>query len=1700
METLSKQNQEKLSPGEAQRLTDKFQALRQKLLNLTLRNKLLNFRHNERTKGFVRIVDELPNTLYKQLCEGWMQLLPLPDMPREEDSPEFTRALEELRLTDADYRAQIDQQSDDNPDSADKLELLLRQKTRVKLGLPPSGRLQKSLADHAREHGINPSFELPRNPPTGSEEKWIDDRIQLLLTPELADRRLSQLIDMAGEHQKEQGVNTLFGAFGFLQWKEDDNSTNLITAPLLMMPVQIRREVVKHQYAYQVSADGADPEVNSTLKERLRRDFGIHMPDLEEGDTPEIYWAKVHALVETRRDWKVVRWITLGIFPFAKMSMYMDLDPAHWPDPSKLVQHTVLQDILLGKDHEPGDSAGTASFDEYAGDAPLLVTDCDSSQLKSIKRCLGNQSAVIQGPPGTGKSQTITNLIAAALAQGETVLFVAEKLAALKVVASRLNHSGLEPFLLELHSDKVLKEGVMHSLKLRLETQKPALDERKLRDHLRLLSETRDELNRYAELLNRTFGLTELTVHQILWSYMNLRRVHADVPESLQNHPLEHRDRWGVEARAQSHSWASQASRSAQELKNSGHCLQLHPWRGITPQLRGPLQLSKIKDWLDQLLLSLRKQNTDFTALQKVFEMPDREPLANLRRVLLAIGRLGLPPAGLTQLKSASINQPEELIECRLLLTSLQQLSNSPEWVKNNHHRQELCQALPSLVSGLTGFLVHLPDQQKESERLRKKLIDLLGLGSELSHLSSELSELKGQHLPSLRMAAGLAAGLSQEALKSRSQMKFDQPLGRLLQEARALADELGQRENRLEQLYTLSADPDLSEFEGAEKELRSAGFFSFLSGSYRRAKRFYKGLAKSTTSQKDIDKANALRELRKYYLDQQAFREHADYKQAFGALHRGRQSPFDLIGELCQLETSVGQSLSGISPLARDLRRQLLEGDSSLVEFLANLHREQVLEIPWQSETPPVGPLREEGAPVQARIDQLKNLQELVAQFESLPQELEVQALASLGQQIQQYLEARRAVADSSWTERLFSQPISSDYREISHLKESLDYLEKVPAEHFRSGLFPFLVGPGGAANFEKLSERTQQLVTSLEKTTETWETFCRDELMGSDSFFDSRPWREHALAELLNRFEHCSEAHTLLSDYCQLTESLDRLGKAGFAKLVEQCKEDETWLMRLPDLVDLIIAHNLADAVHQLEDNLLSRHRGLVHEELQNRFRQLDLDILQVNCQLLQSRLLDRAIPEGVGRGKAGDKTDKALIQAETAKSRRHVPLRDLIARASGAIQALKPCLMMSPLSVSQYLPPGKMEFDLLIIDEASQMTPEDAVGAIARCKRIVVVGDPKQLPPTNFFSKRFDDNALDEDDDAVDSESVLDLSLGVYHPAVDLRWHYRSRLASLIAFSNRNFYDGRLQIFPSPQETSPDFGVKLHRVQGAYHKGLNPLEAEAIIEHSLRLMAQFPDRSQGLVALNQAQRDYIYELLEKRIAESDLATEYTARWQQTLEPYFVKNLENVQGDERDFILISTVYGPDEKGAMAQRFGPINQSQGHRRLNVLFTRAKYSTQIFSSMGPEHIKPSENSSRGVIALKDFLSFAETGRMQDAHPTGKPPDSDFEIMVAEDLKAHGFEVKAQVGAGGYFVDLGINHPNYPHGFLAGIECDGASYHSGKLARDRDRLRQQVLESLGWTILRIWSTDYFRDRDRTMARVVESLNDLLARSG
>ena len=712
-----------------------------------------------------------------------------------------------------------------------------------------------------------------------------------------------------------------------------------------------------------------------------------------------------------------------------------------------------------------------------------------------------------------------------------------------------------------------------------------------------------------------------------------------------------------------------------------------------------------------------------------------------------------------------------------------------------------------------------------------------------------------------------------------------------------------------------------------------------------------------------------------------------------------------------------------------------------------------------------------------------IKTLQGL--QHQDLPKNPEAQL-----QIVDALVEARRLRVNLQGSERLLqtlygsrgqSTPIRyEELREIWHWFDAL-YSSEMPAED-RDHLFNYLqAGPDEDAKqvYDIVQGALADHHQSIKAVVELVD-LDEDLRFGKDRSLQQIPFVEQA--DILH--DWASRAHAL-QDMVTLNGLTAELKENGFAAVLPVA---QAWEHASSSLVPLVHRTRYAALVERAmrAEQALAQFNGADHEARIKRFQELDRELLRCNRTIVLHKHWSAIL-----RRQAGG---LALLHEQFRRKRGHKSIRTLMAEAGPAIQSIKPVFMMSPFSIAAYLPPASVHFDLVIFDEASQVKPVDAFGAILRGQQTVVVGDDKQLPPTSFFDREFADES--EDDHLVaDMESILGLFLAKSVKEEMLQWHYRSRHESLIAVSNYEFYDNRLVVFPSPDKDSRHLGLVFHHLADTTYSrgaggGQNDEEARLVAEAVIQHAREYPEKSLLVATFNIRQRDRIDSYVE-HLRQKDITTEGFFAAHES-EPFAIKNLENVQGDERDVIFISIGYGRDQNGRVAMNFGALNRQGGERRLNVLITRARQRCEVFTNLTAKDIDLSRTQARGVRALKRFLQYAETGRLDVPEETGGGPESPFEEAVIAELQAAGHQVHTQVGTGGYRIDIAVVDEKHPGRYLLGIECDGATYHSSQTARDRDRLRQEVLENMGWEIHRIWSTDWFRAPAREMQRLEESI--------
>jgi len=1479
-------------------------------------------------------------------------------------------------------------------------------------------------------NGIN-SVELTENESLSSrsaEPKLKSDHLQTQLYAMDLDRRLKKISGDAQTAIEESGTNILYIAVGFLEWYEDENSSEKNRAPLILIPVSLERgkfNAKEFRYRYTLQYSGEDIVSNLSLAEKLRRDFNIALPEIGDDLSPEEYLSQVETAVTTKRHWHVARDMTLGMFSFGKLLMYLDLDPDKWPNTSLITKHSIIRTLLDGASEADGNPYGEIyqiDVDPKAAAIPLVV-DADSSQHSAIIDAMSGRNLVIEGPPGTGKSQTITNLIAMSLAQGKSVLFVSEKMAALEVVRRNLDKVGLGDFCLELHSHKTQKQKLLKDIEARLSRKYKNAE--RYPETLAELNNAKKALQNYVDAVNEPYGKTEMTVHDIMWSAERARNLFQVPPRIQMSDPkdvsrLDIKQRQEILSELHAH-WTGMEPEAISAWKD----ISLHKYYATEQQDLGDVLGRLMKSF--QELISAANYLPPVLGGESHFTFNSAAKLVSAQEVLQSV------PASLEQaLVSALLipgtsDQLKEIEDARAFLaTSGQDQRNLHD--AGNRDITSVNKALDVLSQSVSGSLPKRTIGAELTELIAEVKDSIIALDDTFKRFAG-LSKMS--YLPSLirihescqatRLATLAPIDLLVHAKRSMSGQESLEALSK----AEMQASKISIHALALEEIFNLPALPGRDSLVRMQQSLQAHGdrFFRFLSSDYRQAKAALRGILRDPKSASFEYQTVVLSELIAHVDAKHAFAQSREYQDLFGVLYTGVDTDWNRLRRLLTWTTELGRNISNGHLL--DL---LLSGNERNVLALAN-----------------------EYSSIKTSVERFSAATaNLLAKYRGTKDWIDLVQSCGLPIHIEQWL---------------FSANTAERAAELAK------YADKIKA-----------VVSSAADNVRRLQD---------------YGDFSR--VVAVDDGMSDVPLK--GVTMKLAGFAGNTSTAGKWADYCRASQTARSMGLGPILDLFE------TGTITAPELTaayEYATFNSLSRAIVQ-EQPLLRNFTRINHEQTRRRFADLDRKILELNRNKIAYHASVRVPDQGISRGPVKRLTEMGLIYHEVGKKKRHVPIRELVERAGNALRTIKPCFMMGPLSVAQYIRPGRLEFDLVIMDEASQVRPEEGLGAIARGKQIVIVGDPKQLPPTSFFDKLGDVPVNDEEELALDdSESILDISMQTYRPARRLSWHYRSEHESLINYSNHEFYDKDLILFPSPTGIRHGLGVRFHYIKNAlYEARRNKAEAEVVARAVVSHVRRYKDLSLGVGTFNLQQKELIEDRIERFRTVNPVLEEYILKQSANNTPFFIKNLENIQGDERDVIFISTTYGPDSKSKrVMQRFGPINSPNGWRRLNVIVTRAKKRVEVFSSMMSSDILVTSTSSRGVRALKGYLEYAERGGKitEVAQQTGKDPDSPFEEAVAHVLRQAGYTAVPQIGVAGYFIDIGVQHPSREGEFILGVECDGATYHSAMSARDRDRLRQDVLESRGWKIHRIWSTDWFNNRESEIHRLLQRIEKCVAESG
>lgn len=1342
-----------------------------KLLDLTLRNTLLNFRY---TKSALPLLHTRLSELEDALAEGQeFQLLPRPS-----DWDNSLRSAELFRSVSKDH---------------------------------PLSTLIYEEFQHKRLRGD------------------VNER-------ELADKTI-HLYRSAKLSIEENGANTLYLALGLLKWYESAASELPRYAPIVLVPVEIVRKSSRAGFVLRVRDE--EPQINITLLEMLRQDFGSHiggldpLPRDEKGiDLGGIFTTIRHVIMNMSR-WDIVETAILGLFSFSRFVMWNDIRSRA----DELARNKVVASLMAGRmEWEQTDTfPDPGKLDElFQPDQLLLPISADSSQISAVSAAGSGKSFVLHGPPGTGKSQTITNMIASALANGKTVLFVAEKMAALSVVQSRLESIGLGPFCLELHSNKSTKKAVLDQLRRTLETARTASPEewRRLADRL---AASRRELNSHVESLHKPYGFGS-SLYEAITRYGLLKAAPAVI--SLESRIV------GSMTKDEYVAWTDLVRELAVAGEATGHP-HGNPWSDAGVAVYHPQMRSQAEELLAAYQTTIAGLRAGYSEVNVLLSYPAEQPA-------------------------------------------------SPELQSVEAVVRELRLAPPTLPAGLL--------RAADLEAASAGLLQAIRHGKAIDEAKAQLMK---------RFTAEVLTHDAAASLQEWKKAELQWFLPKLL------------KQNRIYKLLKSKAIPGAA-------------------------------IQKSET--------------------EQLLKQIILYQTESAALKAMEPSVSPLLGLLWNQGEADWHAVQEAHAWTLTLNEKLLQlyQDSS--------------------------------AAYQAR-----------------------ERLADAYSAGKSVFDAKYGTAISNYSDR-----------------------------------------------YQEFLEREKQLSDMLKL-----------DLTLLDNKRGDRPWFEYRAQKAQMWQEHIGS----LRDWCTWRQVRERAVSAGLSPVIAayesgQLRHDEVQAAFEQSWNRAAIAYILET------DPQLASFSGRLFEEKIKSFQEMMETFEQLTREEIAARLAAN-IPS-IG-SQAASSSEAGILLRAIRSGGRGLSLRKLFEHIPNLLNRLCPCVLMSPMSVAQYLDPKYAPFDLVVFDEASQLPTSEAVGAMARGNNVIVVGDPKQLPPTSFFSS----TSGEENDEAIvpeDLESILEDCLALGLPQDHLLWHYRSRHESLIAFSNRHFYENKLLTFPSPMERQSS--VKWHPVDGFYDRGKtkqNRAEAEAVVQEIARRLKDpvLSKRSIGVVTFNSIQQTLIEDMLDEAFRrDPELETAAMGLY----EPIFIKNLENVQGDERDVILFSIGYGPDASGKVVLNFGPLNRDGGWRRLNVAVSRARHEMHVFSTLRADHLDVSRTRAEGVAALRSFLEYAEKGTaalgvgLEEANRRIQG----IETEIAEALEKQGYKVDLHVGTSGYRMDLAIVDPDEPSTYLLAILCDGSGYKTGKTARDREVLRGQVLRQLGWSIHRVWAMDWLDNPEKEIQRIIASV--------
>lgn len=1480
--------------------------------------------------------------------------------------------------------------------------------------------------------------------------------------------------------REEQGINILYLAVGFLDWKQLSSADegrkpfysreDALTSPLLLVPVRLKMSSIRAPYVLEMLDE--DVVVNPALDQLFRMEYGLSLPELPDPEAPvDDFLDQVEELAK-KHSWVVRREAQLALVSFQKISMYHDLKRSH----DRIARSAVLR-AISGEEAYPMDASvmDGVELDSIPPEESHLVVNADSSQHYAIELSRRGVSFCLQGPPGGGKSQTITNIIAQALADGKKVLFVAEKMAALDVVHRRLKDVGLGEFTLALHSHRADRKSILAEIGQPLSLARQELDHKAMAT-LDELEELRRSLNVYPTLLHRLREPLNESLYTVLGELAQLQ----DAPLLLaQLAGVEKTDRSALTLELTRLERLARAYERYQSLPDN-------PWQGLQGMWTTFMARTQLSSEVRAVLTDAQRLSGTINELKSAGLLREGRELASLMALarvcaaakqtgpvsdawVAAAGRIAVLAAQ-AQEHLAGMQEAERL--SRTVLLPGAQVDAAAQLTRLT----ALDSDIRSVLSGVRW--------QAETDAFATHYGALVDIARRIHDNALQALSLLGSAATTGREADwALNAVTALAAAPASAQLNDPAELEPLCARVEAVRTDAARLQQKIREVLT-GWQPTALQLDGAGMLRRFTEDYNGLGrmlniGQYTQDMRalgaHYTGRARLD----DVIAKSFLTRLEAWQRERQAWSQQAyQLTQALNMSPMGPDGAWESIEK--QLKALLSLARCADTPAHRKQLESLLarpEGREKAARIQEPV-RYADFDVSLRSADFAGDALADDvGRTLRGILTAAEDLAALRGAVDAL------RPACVPGANMTAMLNALRAEDERQRCGRLLEEalaglrPLTGDVADLAALAQDAQTVADAMAQA------PLLPG-----------DLTAQLLTGAHPLPELPHAAELPQIMAQLEGFGARFTGEDSPLELpyeamCARLERCLTEPDALDLWQEWRDVLAETEGTLFAPVVPAAMKAYIPTSQWRDAANRLFLYSWVEWVLG-EEHLLSLFRAHVHEERISRFGALDQQQLEIARSRIRKQLIDLTPDESHRALSATD--ELAILQRELMKKRGHLPLRKLFTKIPNLLTTLKPCLMMSPLSVASYLESEEMMFDLVIFDEASQIMPENAIGAILRGRQVIVTGDTKQMPPTDFFTVSVGSHDYDSEDEeeaeeeAIPEESILEQCACVL-PSCPLLWHYRSRHESLIAFSNREIYSGRLVTFPGSIDKQAHLGVELvHVPEGRFIKRRNTAEAKKCVELIAEHIRERSHRSLGVVAFSRTQQSAIEEELHRfRIANP----EYDEFFDEARdEPFFIKNLENVQGDERDTMIFSVGYARREGDKpMSLNLGPLSASGGERRLNVAITRARYNVKLVSSVLAKDIDLGRTTAEGTRLLRAYIDYAQNGfaaiEDDEAVQTSAAPAKDvFVAHLRQVLEAAGFLVETGVGCSGCRVDLAVRHPEDENRYVLGVMTDGATYAAQRTCRDRDRLQASVLRGMGWRLHRVWAADWLQRPD------------------